>query len=297
MTGWRSAALCALLSSSVAAAAEPQPAGTAVTSVVYPAYESSHDVRFNDLIDLLGAAMEATAADHGPYQVVPSTLKMNEARYLLELKSGQTLNVAWSSTSAEKERDFLPVRIPLRKGLLGYRVCLINRELQPQLDQVQTLDDLRRFTIGQGIGWGDVKLYEEAGFKVTAAQYEGLFSMVSLGRFDLFPRGINEVFREFDIHRARLANLALEQHLLLFYPWPYYFFFNRRDEALAKRVAIGLRRMIKDGSFDAIFWKYNGAAIEKADFKHRRVIRLPNTLLPKETPLDDSSLWFVPAKP
>jgi hypothetical protein len=30
--------------------------------------------------------------------------------------------------------------------------------------------------------------------------------------------------------------------------------------------------------------------------KHRRIIRLENPLLPKDTPLDDPSLWFDPLK-
>jgi membrane-bound lytic murein transglycosylase MltF len=118
--------------------------------------------------------------------------------------------------------------------------------------------------------------------------------MLEVHRFDLFPRGIGEVFKEFDEHAKLSPDLAIEQHLLIQYPWPYYFFFNNRDTALAARVETGLRAMIKDGSFDAIFRKYNGADIERAKLNDRRVIRINNPFLPKDTPLDDKSLWFDP---
>ncbi|GEM_PF-5787064 len=53
--------------------------------------------------------------------------------------------------------------------------------------------------------------------------------------------------------------------------------------------------MMKDGSFDAIFMKYNRRSTIKANLKNRRIIRLVNPDLPKDTPLNDPSLWFDPA--
>ena len=120
--------------------------------------------------------------------------------------------------------------------------------------------------------------------------------MVSLGRFDLFPRGIGEIYTEYAHFAPADPKLAIEKGLLIYYPWPYYFFFNKKDEALRKRVETGIRRMMKDGSFDANFKKYNGKAIEAANLKGRRVIRIANDLLPKETPLNDPALWFDPAR-
>ena len=64
----------------------------------------------------------------------------------------------------------------------------------------------------------------------------------------------------------------------------------------SERIENGLRIMIKDGSFDAIFYKHNKAAIERANLKNRRIIRLDNHLLPKATPLDEKNLWFDPTR-
>lgn len=270
---------------------------TTTTTVVYPKYESASDTRFDDLIEILQVALEKTVPEYGPFRLKPSEQKMGEARYLSELKQRfSVINVVWTSTSNDKEKDFIPLRIPLRKGILGYRIALISRARQNKIDRVKTLDDLRLLSVGQGIGWGDIRLYDSSGIQVMTAKYENLFPMVTLGRFDLFPRGIGEVFTEYAAHASALPNLAIEKHLLIYYPWPYYFFFNRKDMALKLRVEAGLRKMIGDGSFDSIFYKYNRKAIEQADLKNRRVINIPNDMLPKATPLRDASLWFDPAR-
>lgn len=262
--------------------------------VIYPTDEVSTDTRFSDLKEILRTALDKTVPAYGPYELEPSASGMNEARYLAQLQAGQLINIAWSSTSKEKEQALLPVRIPLRKGLLGYRIALISKDNQAKIDQLKSPEDLRRLVVGQGIGWGDVALYEANGIEVKQANYNNLFKMTSLGRIDLFPRGIGEITSEFALYSKDNPNLAIEQHLLIYYPWPYYFFFNKKDTALAQRVRAGIQMMQKDGSFDAIFLKYNSAAIKSADIKNRRVIRLENTALPKETPLSDSILWYIP---
>lgn len=265
--------------------------------VVYPANETAGDPRFNDLLEILQQALEKTQAEYGPFELKASAAGMTEARYLADLRSpAHEVNVAWTSTSIEKERQLLPLRIPLRKGILGYRIALIAQDRQAQLDRVGGIDDLRKLSFGQGIGWGDVKLYEANGFHVSEAKYDSLFAMVALGRFDLFPRGISEVFAEFESHSRANPRLAIEKNLLIYYPWPYYFFFNKQDLGLQKRIESGIRKMIADGSYDALFRKYNGKAIEQAELKRRRIIRINNDMLPKETPLNEPALWFDPAR-
>jgi hypothetical protein len=269
---------------------------TGQTKVVYPAFESRTDSRYNDLVEILKTALEKTKAEYGPYTLQPSKSGMNEARALAELLNpAGMVTIGWSGTSVQKEKDYRAVRIPLRKGILGYRVALIARDRQADLDKIRNLDDLRKASIGQGIGWGDVAIYEANGIKVHTAGYENLFKMVAANRIDLFPRGISEVFPEYAARHAAIPNLAIEKNLLIYYPWPYYFFFNKSNKALAKRVETGLRKMMKDGSFDALFLKYNRASILKANLKNRRIIRIKNPTLPKDTPLDDASLWFDPA--
>lgn len=265
--------------------------------VTYPATESRTDTRFDDLKEILKTALDETVDTDGPYTLAASNRYVTEARYLSDIRDGSgEANVVWSSTSEQKERELLPIRFELRKGLLGFRVALIDQRRQKEFDRVATFADVKKLTIGQGIGWGDVAVYEAAGIKVTTAPYESLFRMVANDRFDLFPRGVGEAFREHSARRSEVPELSVERGLLLYYPWPYYFFCNRTDTALAARIERGLKRMRVDGSFDRIFWKYNRAAIEQARMSERRVIQIPNPLLPKDTPLSDAGMWFDPRR-
>ncbi|WP_028671239.1 substrate-binding periplasmic protein [Saccharospirillum impatiens] len=264
-------------------------------SVVYPASESALDRRFDDLTLILRTALEKTRPDFGDFEMRSASAPMTSMRYSQELMAGRTPNVIWTSTSVERETLLRPIRIPLRKGLLSYRVALTRAESQPEIDKVKTVEDLATLTLAQGIGWGDILVFEANGLTVSTSEYESLFRMIDAGRVDLFPRGIGEVFEEWTVRREVLPNLTIEPNLLLFYPWPYYFFVQKDNVALAERLETGLLRMVEDGSFDAIFWHYHGEAIERARLPERRVIELTNPLLPPETPLDDARLWYQPS--
>lgn len=262
----------------------------------YPAFPLGSETRFQPYLDLLLEAVEHTNAKYGPATLRPSARLMNEARYLQELQQGN-LDVIWSSTTEERERQMLAVCIPLDKGLLGYRIALIPADRQAAVAGVRDLAGLRRLRVGQGLGWGDIPLYRYNGIKVTEAGYELLFSMLDKKRFDLFPRGIGEIFSEFDSRSPSYPGLAVDKTLLLYYPWPYYFFFNReRGAELAKRVEEGMRLMLKDGSYDRFFLRHYGAAIRRAELDNRTLIRLENPMLPKDTPLDDARLWYRPGR-
>lgn len=281
----------------LAALSLPAYPSAALTRVVYPAGEIENDTRFNDVIEILCLALEKTKAEYGAYECLPSARIMPKNRFLLELaKSKHEIDVLWNPTSEEMEQRFTPIRISLRKDLLGYRVALILKENQNKIDQVKTLKDLEKLTFGQGAGWIDNVIYQAHGIAVVQAQYGQLIKMLSVNRFDMFPRGVGEILSEYANNSNDYPNLAIEKNLLLYYPFPYYFFFNHEDKMLKERIETGLRLMQKDGSFDAIFNKYHLPAIEKLKLKERRIIRLENPLLPKDAPLDAPRTWPLPVK-
>jgi hypothetical protein len=250
--------------------------------------------RFEDLFEILNLALLKTRHDFGDYELIPSALPMTESRLLQEVKTGRLIDLIWSSTSPQKEQALRPIRIPLRKGILGYRIGLIHKSSQLSFNDVESLDDLRQFRIAQGIGWGDVELYKHNGIIVGQAPYQSLFTLIEPKRFQLFPRGVSEIFHELEVYGTANSTLAIEENIVLYYPWPYYFFTSKTNETLANRIEVGIERMIDDGSFEAIFLKYNRAPIEKAKLNERRLIPLTNPFLPDKTPLDRAELWFVP---
>lgn len=272
-------------------------ASAAPDKVVYPAGEIANDTRFNDVIEMLCTALEKTRPRYGDYECVPSASVMPKIRFFAELEQrNRAINVIWNPTSKELEQRFAPIRISLRKDLLGYRVALIRKQNQAKIDTVNTAQDLKKLRFGQGLGWIDNVIYQAQGIEVVQAPYSQLIKMLSADRFDIFPRGVGEVLAEFEQNTKDNPDLAIEKNLLIYYPFPYYFFFNREDKAILERVEAGLRIMQKDGSFDAIFNKYHQASIEKLNLKERRVIRLDNPLLPKNTPPDALRAWSAPAR-
>lgn len=274
-----------------------QVRAASVQQVVYPAPESAQDHRFDDMVDLLRQVLQRTEAGYGPFEMRPHSEPMTQPRQLLELEQGRSLSVQWSATTLEKESRLRPVRFPTRRGLLGYRLALIQRERQAEFRRIRTLDDLRRFKLGSGSTWIDTEILRSQGLRVETGHYEGLFKMLMAGRFDLFPRGLNEAFTEQEIRQTEWSGIAVEDSLALYYPMPYYFFVNRSDATLANRLEAGLNQMLRDGSFEQHFQRHHGPSVQKARLRERRIIRLTNPLLPPETPLQRSELWWGPDDP
>ena len=122
--------------------------------------------------------------------------------------------------------------------------------------------------------------------------------MLLAGRFDLLPRGVGEVFGEFDARHKDMPRLVIEPKLLLFYPYPYLYFFAPSQMALAARVEKGLRAMKADGSFDAHLWRYHGPSVARAQLGKRRVLHLSNPNLggkdDERTAAANLAYWMKP---
>lgn len=287
----RPAFLLALLLVSFAAASRAQ-----VMTYVYHAPESSLDVRYLYHWEILRTALERTTPKWGAYRMVPSGF-MTERRQAFELKNATgKLSVMYLSTTPDFEQHLIPIRIPVDKNLGGYCVFLIRRNDQQRFANVRSLDDLRQFTYGLGLGWIDVDILKANGLRVvTGSSYDGLFEMLVNRRFDVFLRAATEVLDEY-AQRKETMPLAIEESIILYYPLPMYFWFPKTDEGrrLAARAEEGMRMMIADGTYDRIFDKYQRQKIERLRLKERRIFKIANPFLGPETPFADKRLWFDP---
>lgn len=267
--------------------------------VVYPLTSADDaDSRYEYDWAVLRVALQKTETRYGPFELHQSTHPMSSQRVALELlMPGGRINVFARATSPELEQRYLPVRLPIDKGLLGYRMFLVRDSDLPRFAAVRTLDDLRKLSVGQGKDWIDVPILRHGGFSVVeGSTYSGLFGMLSAGRFDFFSRGIDEAQREYRERRSTQPHMVIEPTLLLQYPLPVYFFLRRDAEGrlLAQRIAAGMEIMIRDGSLQALFQQYKGASIKAGQLQKRRVLQLRNPHLPPATPLSRSELWFDP---
>ena len=266
-------------------------------SYVYHPPESSLDIRYLYHWEILRTALEKTKPKWGPYQMRPSAF-MTEQRQAFELKNATgRLTVMYLSTTPDFERNLVGIHIPVDKNLGGYCVFLIRKEERARFANVKSLDDLRPFSFGLGLGWVDVDILKASRLNVvTGSSYDGLFEMLVHKRFDIFLRAATEVLDEYDQHEAKVKDLAIEDRILFYYPLPMYFWFRKNTEGrrLAARAEEGMRIMIEDGTYDAIFDKYQRHKIERLRLKERRIIRIANPFVGPETPFNDKRLWFDP---
>lgn len=263
--------------------------------VIYPRPQSAMDTRENDVIELLQMALKKTENSDGPFELRPAKKHMNESRYRMQLKKGRKVSIIWSTVTQELEKELLPIRIPIRRGILGYRVFLIRKQDKDRFSAIHTLAGLKKLRVGQGRDWNDVHVFRHNKFNlVTGSTYEGLFGMLIKKRFDYFSRGINEAWPEYETRKNTLPDLYVEQNILLYYPWPKYFFVSPQNTRLADRIKRGLNVMIKEGSFVKLFYKYNQPIIDRANLKNRRLFKIDNPLLPATAPIERKELWYDP---
>lgn len=200
---------------------------------------------------LLDLALAKTVATDGDYEVVIYPEIINYERYLQGVKTG-IMDVIWTNTDKSREIELLPIHIPILKDLNSYRIFFIRKEDQAIYDKIKTVDDLRALKAGQGTTWPDTTILRNNGFQViTAIRQDSLQKMLSSKRFDFYPRGLYEVWREQAANTD--PNITIEKNLMIYYDSPIYFFVNKNNKKLADRIERGLSIAINDGSFDQLF--------------------------------------------
>jgi hypothetical protein len=260
----------------------------------YHAPDSASDQRDRYNWRVLAAVLERTRAAYGDYKIIPSR-RPPGPRQIDSILGGDDVNVTVLPARPDLVKAAIGVRIPIDRGLLGYRVFLIRAADQPRFEAIQTLDDLAKIRIGQRASWMSVWLLWAAGMNVvTGDDYEGLFKMLMAGRFDGLSRGAGEIGDEFDSHSKAYPELAIEKTLLLHHPMGDYFWFRDNEEGkrYAKRVREGLLLMIADGSLKALFDTEFGEKIKRLNIAERRVIELPNPM-PEHPEIDENDDWWI----
>lgn len=242
---------------------------------------------------ILSAALQKTAAVCGDYEIRSTLPPTQRDRALLEMISGQHINVHIVPTNHKWEQKTIPIRIPLVKGLLGYRLFLIKRHDSERFANIHSIDQLKTLKAGLRQQWCTTRALQALGFDVvTGSSYEGLFHMLINDRFDYFPRGINEIFEEQAIRQKSLPQMVIEPTKALYLPMPTYVFVSPNQPELAQRIETGLRAMIQDGSFDRLFRKFHQDNMRKAKLAQREVFTLVNPLLPADSLIENEELWI-----
>lgn len=265
-------------------------ANSAVWVITYPQPALENDVRYDYPLALLALALEKTSVR---FELRPSAQAMRQTRSLKRLEENLEINVYWSMTDIVKEEQLLPIRIPIAKGLIGWRMFLAPQNSPFLRARIDTFSDLLVFEAVQGISWPDTKILQANGFNVVTARDYAEAKEIVIGKLaDVFPRSVIEIESEMQSDPA--SGLALRKDIALQYPSAMYFFVNKRNVTLANLIETGLERAIADGSFDLLFEEHFGETIKSLDLDNVRYFRLANPLLPKLTPTSKQELWYQP---
>ncbi|KGI78857.1 hypothetical protein [Oleiagrimonas soli] len=263
---------------------------TAPLRVIYPRAESQQDARQRYPLEVLRLALARSGV---AYRLQPSRTAMQQARSLRMLASGHGLDVVWTVTTRERERRLRAIRIPIDRGLIGWRVLLVHRGDRARFARIDRVRQLAALRAGQGHDWPDLAILRANGLQVDAsATYEGLFQMLARRHIDYFPRSIAEVDGELNSHAG--LPIELEPHLLLHYPSALYFFVRPHNVALADAIRRGLERSLDDGSLLRLFHRTYDADLDRLDLARRTILELRNPDFPDDAPLQNTALWFHP---
>lgn len=257
--------------------------------IVYPQSDSG-DSRLSYPVALLELALTKAGVD---YTLVPKERPESNKRLAALMEQEGTFDVAFFGTRPELEDRLRPIRFPIHRGLLGYRVAITARDNLERLDEIDTVDDFLSLRICQGLGWSDTEILESAGFQVETGKYQNLFRVVNAGRCDIYTRAVFEAYNEVAERQDTLTNLVVDDSILIRYRLASFIFVNPAREDLALAIETGLAIAQEDGSFRALFEaaEVHAEARERTNIAARHCLDVANPLLSPETAAIPDEYW------
>lgn len=213
------------------------------------------------------------------YQLKASGLDLPKQRAFDLMNARGGIDVLFGSVNADRLKRYRGVPFPLLRGYNGWRVALVNRNTPDVLRGIHSKQHLRRLTAGQFLTWSDTEILRSNDLTVeTSSDINGLYGMLQRGRIDYFPLSVLEVAEELAKHPD--PQLMIDPHLLLIYPTATWFYVAKDNSALAAALLQGLQQAERDGSFDRLFQRYFGTALQQLKLDSRSRVLLDNPQLP-----------------
>ncbi|SKC23556.1 type 2 periplasmic-binding domain-containing protein [Alkalitalea saponilacus] len=234
--------------------------------------------------DILFAILSATREEYGSWKVIESTkdyTDIEESNIFDEFQHDLTVTVAGNVKFENREK--IVINKPIMKGLLGFRIIIINEEDQTTFSKATNARTLKNLRHGIPLTWADAELFRSNGFSVVEEGYfDGLFDDLRNRKFDYTAFGANEVHDVFQERAAQIEGLKIEDRIVIYYPFPLLFYINTNNKQLAERVKRGLEHITENGTLDNIFDKHFRETLDSINFNSRVVIELENPKLPVE---------------
>lgn len=244
-------ALCALLSTSFVCHAE-----TPYLVIPYSPNEIPSPINYY-YEETLRLALAKTEAKYGKLDIKRSAIPSGRERQRAMIAANEGMDIMWSSFNHSRAEQLLAIEFDLLRELSNKKILLIRTEDQDKFAAVKNLDDLRQFKAGTGSHWHDTNILQKNDIPlVTSWDYRPMFKMLAAKRFDYMIRGAQEIWEEIEEYDD--LPLAAEETLLISYELPVYFFVNKNNFQLAKRIKEGLLIAEEDNSLDELFNSLDG---------------------------------------
>ena len=228
--------------------------------------------------EVIYRSLQITEGEFGVFKFETVDLNMHPGRGLESIKDGNLINVGIVPHNSKWDQYTLAVKVPVRQGLLSYRLLLVNKQDLSKYSQVKTLDDLKELTAGLQTNWATTRVFQHLELNhLTGHNFEGLFLMLKKRRFDYIPRAVYEIYDELDNRKDVLNDIVIEPNLALYLPMPSYVYVSPEEPRLAQRIEAGLTKMQNNGELKAIFEKYYAEDISRANLQNRTLINLASS--------------------
>jgi len=266
-----------------------------ITTVTILSGLSEEDQRHLYEKELIVLALEKTRAEYGDYQLQPAP-PMTHARGIESMRRNILPNFirTFGFDPTLSERDgFAYVKFPIHRGITGFRTCFIPEGAKQKVANINSVEELKTFSYGMGLGWTDSEILRYNGFYniEEVANYTSLFKMTSLGRIDFFCRGTNEILNEYNAYKD-MPGLAHDKSFAIHYPIPLLLYAHKENKPTLDRIEKGLLIAVADGTLNALWSKYYMKSIDFADLSQRKIYYLESPFI-ETIGFDFEKFYFI----
>lgn len=263
-----------------------------------PPKQSDEDASHGYISAALSLALQETEYDYPPAQIEMLPITYNQRLMFSLLNHKGVLDIVASAPSPAREIAYRSVRVPLLKGLLGYRMSLIRAEDKEKFDAITDPEEFKKLIACQGAHWPDKDVFEHNGFPTASTDdFPDLFVMLNNKECDYFPRAITEGYAELHNYNQLNADKRLVAHdkFLFHYIQPFLFYTSHENYELAARLAKGLIKATHNGKLLKLMQEHPVTAhvFPLTKWDDKSIIRLENPLLVKALPLEFPEYWIT----
>lgn len=218
------------------------------------------------------------AADKYPSYALKRAGEINKISAFKALTQVNQLDIIVAALDAEAEKNSLPIYIPVDRGLLGFRTCLISPETQLIYNKIKTVNDLviQKLIFGVDQNWTDKKIMLRNKLPLLdAPNYQDLMKLLRQHKVKCVSRSVMDM----EASITAFPEFSPEKQIAFIYPFGKIIYVNQHKKAVYKMLKYGLEKAVKDGSFYQLFNQHFAKELEKQNFYYRKILLLKNPIL------------------